>query len=249
MDSSRKRRASVSYPASGGKRVKKSASASAKGSLASQVKRLLAGQKKTIAANSAAVMNTAFSDVYINDPAIHNLVQNFTGPASVIVSDLDKVQLVEVSFSAHMKSYDGAILTNAPLYVRLACVYDAKPNGTLAGGGTIAAVSDFLTTPTSILSPWKTPHENAGRFSVLWDQTYQLGANTATQTFGHGGDYIIKKTIKINKPLETALVGSYTQPYITKGNVYLIALAEGDTGTSAECAKITFSEQRLTYVG
>jgi len=248
MDSSRKRRASVSYPASGGKRVKKAASSS-KASLASQVKRLLAGQKKTIAANSAAVMNTAFGDVFPATPAIHNLVQNFTGPASVIVSDLDKVQLNEVSFSAHLKSYDGAIAANAPIFVRLACVYDAKPNGTLAGGGTIASVGDFLTLSTSILSPWKTPHENAGRFSVLWDQTYQLGANTATQSFGHGGDYIIKKTVKINKPLETALVGSYTQPYITKGNVYLIALAEGDGNATTACAKITFSEQRLTYVG
>lgn len=249
MDSSRKRRGSVSGSAGGGKRVKKSASASAKGSLASQVKRLLAGQKKTIAANSAAVMNTAFANVFPATPVIHNLVQNFTGPASVIVSDLDKVQLNEVSFNAHMSSYDGAIATNAPLVVRLACVYDAKPNGTLAGGGTIAAVSDFLTLSTSILSPWKTPHENAGRFSVLWDQTYQLGSNTATQTFGHGGDFIIKKTVKINKPLETAVVGSYTQPYITKGNVYLIALAEGDASITAQCAKITFSEQRLTYVG
>jgi len=131
--------------------------------------------------------------------------------------------------------------TTTDCFSRMLIVWDAQPNS-----GTIAAITDILTSSTSLAF---TNLNNRERFTILRDCRYAQGAqnNTATQAYSNGSNnYVINefinlKDIKTTYSGTTAVIGSVATGallMVTIGNV-----AANNGGTFFVNTRLRFTDR------
>lgn len=124
-----------------------------------------------------------------------------------------------------MKSYNAQLqfVLNGPATIKLAIVYDKQPNGTQF------ALSDYLSTISSLFPPWcQRRQDTRDRFVTLKEKTMDIAPNISGQS--------ITKELNIYGLIKKGVQGIYngsgsTVGAINKGSLYLYLTASTATGT------------------
>jgi len=165
----------------------------AKNSLATQVRRLIAGKKKDAADVARLSTNiTSTTAMCLTSSTASSTAASATG---LIVCDVDKAHINSVLIRGNMQLYPIAntlaqyLATPKPsARARLMVVWFYKPALPPSAAGTLPPITEVLVSD-SLDSMIVQDTANAGRFSILSDRMFDLGSNqyvvdtTATQSY------------------------------------------------------------------
>jgi len=187
----------------------------AQGSLATQVRRLMAGKKKDGADVNrwngyASASNSATSNMCLSSSTDKSTAVDTTG---LITTDSDCATINHVDLQGYFSlspiacNVAQSISAFGQAEARLIVAWLYKPAIALVAAGTVPAVTEVLVTD-SIDAMQLQDTANAGRFTVLSDRRFNLGralqlSDSSLGTSGNGGTLVpFKYRVKVGKKME-----------------------------------------------
>jgi len=242
----------------------------AKNSLATQVRRLIAGKKKDAADVERA--NTLMSVTRICCLTSSTANATAASGTGLIATDADKAQINNVRIKGRLivrplacTAAQLAATTSMAGRLRMMVVWFYKPQTATSAAGTLPAITEVLVSDSASSLPVPDT-QNQGRFQILSDRTFEVGTNlhasdavinAVTGDLYHNIDY----TVKVNKSCSFSnnadpssnLGGHYDSDekkgQISRGLLMLYLLADGMgnvAGTDGGYGLLTISS-RLNY--